>query len=138
MYQHSPSNPSLLDQKCWDLMNLRNRMKANANSTFTHILALIHTLYILVLHRPIGTPHPHRHTIFRVVIPQDWRFLWILAACLICFHGMTEMYYSKQQCKQSAEGRFILKAEHMCMLIFKLRQCLICFWCSVASQDIIV
>lgn len=80
MYGHSTSNPSLLDQESMlgspesmkesikmMFMNLRHRRKANANSTFTHILALIHALYIPALRRPTGIPHTHthRHTIFR-------------------------------------------------------------------------
>jgi len=71
-------------------MNLRHERNANANTTFNHIPESIHTLYSLALHRPIGTPHSHRHTIFRVV-PRDWRFLWILAACLVGFHWCTTL-----------------------------------------------
>ncbi len=81
-------------------------------------------------------PHTQTHNL------QDWRFLCILAACLIGFHGMTAMYYTlnsntNNQQNREASSRPLEPNTHMHVNLQTTAMCDL-LWCAVASQDIIV
>lgn len=119
-------------------MNLRHRRKANANSTFPHTCIVPHTLYpsFAMAYRDPTHPHTQTHNL------QDWRFLWILAACLIGFHGMTAIYYTLNsntinQQNREASSRPLEPNTHVHVNLQTTAMSDL-LWCSVASQDIIV
>lgn len=117
-------------------MNLRHRRKANANSTFTHILALIHTLYIPALRRPTGMPYTHTHTIFRTGgFSISWQLvLLVFTDCQWC---TTLNSNANNQQNRDASSRPLELNTHMHVNRHTTAMSDL-LWCSVASQDIIV